>query len=280
MRHSTSLLLTALTICSHHHHGQVSGLPNALGSCAAGTEALLQTTSIVDLQAHGILNQEGGGPLFDYGIIMLLDGEVLFPSIEANFTTGDDHSLSFTIADGNQPCKGFLIRMDSADDTRTVDAILPIESIDPDTNMTTTGGVKVAPECQFGDFVAGVSHKDASQKREVNVNLNMADETDGLVLDVTVVIETSISRNISHWYYSRFILNAVKPEAVPTSAPETETPTQTPPTSFPSEEMTEAPTQSPVGSSANTHNKLLSTNSFVGWLLVSSLAVLCAVGSL
>jgi hypothetical protein len=276
MRHSTSLLLTALTISSHHH-GQVSGFPSYVGSCAAGTEALLQTTTILDLQTHGILNQIGGGPLSDYGITMLLNGQVLDPSTPAEFTTGDDHSLSFTVPDGNLPCKGFLIRMDSVVDAiRTVDAILPIESIDPDTNMTTTGGVKVAPECQFAELVAGVSHIDATQKQEVNVNLNMEDETDGLELDVTVVIQTSISQNISHWYYSRFILNAVKPEGVPTSAPETFGPTQVPTPGPVGEEM-ETPTASPAGSSAN-NNKLSTT--FVGSLLFSSLAVLCAVGSL
>jgi hypothetical protein len=280
MRPSTCLLLTALTISFHHHHGQVSGFPTAVGSCAAGTEALLQTTSIVDLQTHGILNQIGGGPLSDYGIIMRLNGEALDENllVSKDFTTGDDHSLSFTIADESQTFSGFLIRMDSVgdDSIRTVDAILPIESIDPDTNMTTTGGVKIPTECRLGELVAGVSHEDATPKRAVNVNLNMADETVGLELDVTVVIQTSISQNISHWYYSRFILNAVKPEGVPTSTPETEGPTQAPTPGPVAETEEEAPTASPAGSSR------ANNNNFVGWLLVSSLAVpvLCALGSL
>jgi hypothetical protein len=65
-------------------------------------------------------------------------------------------------------------------------------------------------------------------KQQIDVNLNMELPSQGLVFDVTVVIETSVARNISHWYYSQFTLNAVLPEDEPTAVPLTPGPTPAP----------------------------------------------------
>lgn len=215
--------------------------PGAVGSCAAGTEALLQTKSPSEqLKTHGTLNQVGGGPLTDFNLSLEFDGLVLEPGRSLDFETGTDHTLSL-IASGDS-FGGFLIRMESVDGTRTLDALLPIEIMDPNTNETGTGGVKVPSECLV-EFVAGVSHVNAERRQHIDVNLYMETPTEGLLLDVTVVVETSIARNVSHWYYSQYTLNAVRPEGQPTAAPIT--------TPVPTAALSSEPSENPTISSSD-----------------------------
>jgi len=208
--------------------GTAAAFPTSVTSCAAGTAALLQPDSPIDeLRVHGTLNQVGGGPLSDYNITVTLDDTVLDPNNPVDFISGIDHTLSVS---SSNDFKGFLIRMGSVDGTRTVDAILPIG--DADTALS-----KVAPSCKVIELVGGVGHKDALPKTQVDNLLNMGKLSDGLELDVTIAVETSINRNISHWYFSRYILNSIPDPNAPTASPTTKAPTDQP---------TDQPTQSPT----------------------------------
>jgi hypothetical protein len=167
----------------------VQGFPSAAVSCAAGTDALLQPNSLVDLQTHATLGQFGTGDLSEFGLRLELNGQALDPMTPIDFTSGETHRLTL-MAETNSSFTGFLIRMDSVDDARTVGAIQPAVEL--------TGGVKVSSACQTVELVAGVSQMDATPKSQVDMNLTMESPSQGLELDVTVVIETSMARNVSH----------------------------------------------------------------------------------
>jgi hypothetical protein len=216
----------------------VRGFPAATGSCAAGTEALLQTTSLVGaVQIHGSLNQVGGTALSDFNLTLTLDGEVLDPSVPVDFATGVDHELSLQADSVDNAFAGFLIRMQNSDSfTPTVDSILPALVEQPDGNFTSKG-VQVSQICRSVNLVGGVTHDTPKLKTIANMILNMDFETQALELDVTVVIKTNEVLNISSWYYSRYILNSVIVEEA-TTPPEI--------TPVPSEGPTAAPTSAPT----------------------------------
>eukprot|EP00980_Cylindrotheca_fusiformis_P029829 scaffold23911_cov127-Cylindrotheca_fusiformis.AAC.9 len=151
---------------------------------------------------------------------MTLNDQVLDPSLETDFETQKDHNLTL-IAEGSE-FAGFLIRMESPDGIRTIDSILPVETLDPSTNETSTMGAKVASICKQAYFVAGVCHDSPMRKTSVKLNLNMGSAAQDLVMDVSVVVQASISQNISHWYFSNYTLNAIS------GALDTYFPTQSP----------------------------------------------------
>lgn len=188
-----------------------NALPNGVVGCGAGTEALAFNDNI-----HATLIQVGGGPLSDFNLTMTLNDQVLDPNVPSDFEIQKDHNLTLT-AVGDQ-FAGFLVRMESPDGVRTVDSILPIETFDPITNATSTGGAKEAYMCKQAYFVAGVCHDSQAKKSTVELNLNMESVAENLVLDVSVVIKTNIDENISQWYFTSYRLNAVS-DAMDTTSP-------------------------------------------------------------
>jgi hypothetical protein len=116
---------------------------------------------------------------------------------------------------------------------------------------------------------------DQVTKQQIDVNLNMEVPSQGLVFDVTVVIETSVARNISHWYYIQFTLNAVLPEDEPTAVPITPGPTPAPAVE---KDVSEEPLASPT-ISKDDDDSSGSTMTFrtvvVAWLIGASLAKNC-----
>jgi hypothetical protein len=228
----------------------VHGFPMQAGSCAAGTEALLQTTSAVEgVQIHGSLNQVGGTALSDFNLKLLLDGKVLDPSVPVDFATGVEHTLSLQADSVDNAFAGFLIRMQNSDSfTPTADSILPALVEQADGNFTAED-VQVSQICRTVNLVGGVTHKSPKLKTVANMILNMDFETQALELDVTVVIKTKLTEteNISHWYYSRYILNSMviveEPSASPSLIEITPVPSEGPtaaPTSSPTATVTEA----------------------------------------
>jgi hypothetical protein len=170
-------------------------------------------------------------------MVLELDGVALDPNTPAVFTYEEEHTLSL-IANG-MTFTGFLVRMGAPDSARTIDSLRPIPE-------ETDSGVRIAFEtCHSVNFVGGVTHENAAQKSRVNMTLLMEEPSEELELDVSVVIQLNENLNVSEWYYSRYILNAVEPVNIP----EPDLPSQSP-SSMPTKESdasadappTEAPT--------------------------------------
>lgn len=203
-------------------------IPNGVVGCGAGTEALSFNDNV-----HATLNQVGGGPLSDFNLTMTLNDQVLDPNVPTEFEVQQDHNLTL-IASGEE-FAGFLVRMESPDGIRTIDSILPFETLDPITNASSTGGAKEASICKQAYFVAGVCHDSSAKKSTVELNLNMGSVAQNLTLDVSVVIKTNVIQNISHWYFTSYTLNAV---SIAMATPS--------PTTSPTIALTEAPTASNI----------------------------------
>jgi hypothetical protein len=194
------------------------------GTCLPGTDALLQPNSPIDLQTHGTLEQIGTGPIQDYGLRLEIDGRPLDPTAGASssFSFGEEHVLSLVSTNEAYQFTGFLIRLESPDGDRTIEALEPLEVELEDgsgVSISTNGDVQVEQKCRSVHFVGGVTHTSRALKQRVDVLLYMEGASSGLELDVSVVVKTSTSSNISEWYYSRFILDAVEATPAPSMAP-------------------------------------------------------------
>lgn len=201
----------------------VGALPYGVVGCGAGKEAVVTNFKIANY------TQVGGGPLSDYNLTIKIDDEVLNPNTPFDFEAFKDHKL--TLAAQGEPFSGFLLRMEGSNDGFTVDAILPIETLDPVTKTTNSGGAKEVYICKQAYFVAGVSHDSPVKKSVVEMILNMGSVTSNLILDVSVIAESSVGQNFSEWYFSAYTLNAVEgaidtppPTVSPVRSTETPTP--------------------------------------------------------
>ncbi|CAJ1945313.1 unnamed protein product [Cylindrotheca closterium] len=183
----------------------VGALPYGVVGCGAGKEAVVTNFNI------GNYTQLGGGPIANYNVTISIGNQVLDPNIPFDFEALKDHDLTLT-AHGD-PFSEFLVRLDGS---FTVDAILPTETIDPFKDATSSGGAKEVFICKQAYFVAGVSHNSPEKKSMVDLNLKMDSVTSNLILDVSVVAETSVEQNFSEWYFSSFLLNAVEGAAMTT----------------------------------------------------------------
>jgi hypothetical protein len=221
------LLMAAVSFFSFV--GEARGFRNFASDCSAGTDALLQPNQIVDLQTHAVLAQLGGVDLSEFGLKLELNGMALDVNTPTDFDVRSDHMLSL-VAEGAFYA-GFFIRLEATGSAETFGALQPLDD-----------SVQHVSSCEDPGH-AGVSHTENSRKQQTNMTLSMDMASAGLILDVTVVIETSVARNISHWYYSRFMLNSVIPEGQPTDSPTTLTPTKAPVADVPSETPTVMPTE-------------------------------------
>ena len=232
---------------------EANAFPTGAGSCSAGTDALLQPGAPASLRTHAILQQVGTGLLLDFGLMVLLDGVVLNGSSSSDFTYGEAHKLSL-MANNGMDFRGFLIRMEATDGARTIGALQPIAAQYANQTIA-SGGVQVSALCQSVEFVAGVTHTDRIPKNQVNITLTMPTASQGLLLDVTTVIRCDETQNISQWYYSRYMLNAVAPPGattpIPTALVPAPKPSTTPTNS--THEPSVAPVSMPAPSGAMAH---------------------------
>ena len=126
---------------------------------------------------------------------------------------GVDNSL---VLAGTSAFRGFLLRLGSTGPS-TFDAL----SGGSDSN------VQVATVC---DDVGGVCHNSNSDKRSITANLKMAESSNDMPLDVTVVVLNT--GGVSEYYYTAYTISAqamstpVAPSVLaPTISPTTPSPT-------------------------------------------------------
>ena len=183
--------------------GVADAFPVGAGSCTAGTGAIL-----TEGFSHATNMQVGGTALADSGLSVTLDGDTLVPDTATDFMIGEAHTLTIEASNGTT-FRGFLARIEGEDmffDTTT--------ALSPGDNNTE---VQVAvATCINVNRVGGITHTGNDDKSSISAILMLDEPAMGLVLDVTVVIRNSNAKDISEWYYSQYILNAVGP---PSSAP-------------------------------------------------------------
>lgn len=138
------------------------------------------------------------GELFEAGLEFYLAGLELNSSILTDeFPTNTD--LEIGILATTDSYRGFLIRLQVPDTTPPIDtssALLPTGgSSDPQTQIAS---ICVAP-------VVGITHLNPSIKDQSTGILNIPEEADNVILDVTVVLINS--PNVTIYFYSRFLVN-------------------------------------------------------------------------
>jgi len=160
---------------------------------------------------------------------------------------GVDNSL---VLAGTSAFRGFLLRLGTGSSTAsTLDSLSGSDS-----------NVQVATVC---NDVGGVCHNSNSDKSSITANLNMAESSNDMPLDVTVVVV--YSGGASEYYYTSYTISAqaastpvAAPVAPPVAAPvvppsaSTGAPTNPPTTPSPTSMSVPAPTLTPVATSKPT----------------------------
>jgi hypothetical protein len=174
------------------------------------------------------------GFLEDGAVVVTLNGETLYPVVQASFTVGEDHVL--TVSGG--AFRGILVRLEADNGVDTSAAL------SEDSNLLRDASVCTAP-------VVGITHNSNAVKNEAEVILRL-DEASEVSLDITVVILLDSAESI--YYYSAFALAAVDPSeadsSVPSGAP-SELPSSSPVSASdaPSLSPSVLPSSSPVSAS-------------------------------
>jgi hypothetical protein len=176
--------------------------PSGAGSCAAGTDAIL-----LPGQSHANNTQVGTTFLADFGINVKLNSEVLEPDTPTDFSTGVNHTL--TIVANNAPFLGFLARVEGSGDDVFLDTTSALASNSTDVQVALSTCINV-------NRVGGVTHTSNDEKMSVSAILMMDEPVMDLLLDITVVVRNINSQDVSEWYFSRYMLNAIGP---PMSSP-------------------------------------------------------------
>ena len=182
--------------------GFTNAFPTSTGSCDAGTGAILRPGF-----SHATNAQVGTGPLGDFGINVTLNGDLLVPDTPTDIMTMMEYNL--TIVASDNPFTGFLSRIEGSGDDPFLDTTSALAPYDSQAQVA-------VGTCIYVNRVGGVSHTNNDQKTSVSTKLQMDDPAAGLLLDITVVVRCVDALNVSEWYYSRYVLNAVSP---PTEAP-------------------------------------------------------------
>jgi hypothetical protein len=162
--------------------------PTGAGDCPARTAAVGGS----HLTATTITN----GDLNDFGVELLINGLSISAAAPFDVPIGQDHVWELV----SPGFRGFLLRLDGGDDEiDTIDALGPV--------LGMGGMVQVAEVCTR-QGVGGVTHRSRQLKNATSGSLRLDQESRGMNLDVTVVIENV--NGLSEYYYSSYILNAVK----------------------------------------------------------------------
>ncbi len=216
-----SLLPSLLPTSSAYSYG--------CGGCDGGQPAIGPPHLIGDSLTD--ITNVTNGTLAQGNLVVLLDGVALTPGVAAAFSTTQAHNLTLS---GTGGYKGLLFRLG-------VDSPTALTSAPTDFSLSLCGFC-------LAEQVSGVTHTSNSVKTQSTAILSYATPTKNIPLDVTVVIQNSLQ--ISIFYYTGFILNAVS-SAAPSPKPVAPTPTPVAPTPKPV-----APTRKPV---APTHKPLAPT---------------------
>jgi hypothetical protein len=232
--------------------GFANAFPTSTGSCDAGTGAILKPGF-----SHATNAQVGTGPLSDSGINVTLNGDLLVPDTPIDISTMMEYNL--TIVTSETPFTGFLARIEGSGDDPYLDTTSALAPYDTQSQVAVSTCINV-------NRVGGVSHTNKDLKTSVSNKLQMVDPAAGLLLDITVVIRNVDSQNVSEWYYSRYVFNAVSP---PTDAPTMMFPSEPTPDGAGGAEPTE-PTMTPTSSAVSMLSILAVTSASIGAFILST----------
>ena len=201
-------LLLSLICSATASPGMAAGCPAGMAACTGHT--ITSTNQTFE----------------EAGYSVTLNGIRLVAGQPAIIDVGVDNSL---VLAGTSAFRGFLLRLGSTGPS-TFDAL----SGGSDSN------VQVATVC---DDVGGVCHNSNSDKRSITANLKMAESSNDMPLDVTVVVV--YSGGVSEYYYTAYNISAQAmstPVAPPVAAP------VAPPSASPSASPVAAPVAPPPAS--------------------------------
>ena len=175
--------------------------PTGAGDCPAGEAAV----SGSHLQQAN--DQFRTGSLEEASIEFAINGVPLVPGTPFDAPIGTPHTWSLDVKNrmvepgdgGDRPFRGFLVRLEG-------------EDVDSGSAFITEGSDRFVGDAQRCDSqVGGVTHKENSEKWEVIGEFMLEEASEGMTLDVTVVIENRDSR--SAYFYTGYTLNAVDASA-------------------------------------------------------------------
>ena len=181
-----------------------STYPNFAADCPAGKAA-----------AEGHNPTSTTGTFEQAGYSVTLNGAPLVAGQPAIFDVGVDNLL---VLAGTSAFRGFLLRLGTGSSTASTFSSI---SGGNDTN------VQVATVC---GYFGGVCHNSNSDKSSIRAKLNMAESSNDMPLDVTVVVLNS--GGVCEYYYTAYTISAqamstpVAPSVLaPTISPTTPSPT-------------------------------------------------------
>jgi hypothetical protein len=185
-------MLTRLVIVSSLFAGALAS-PMGASGCEGGQSAVGGTHLSKTLKKEGVLA--------DGSLTFAIDGIPLDPETTMDIPIGVDHTWTLSVdLDGVQarPFKGFLVRLDG-NGVGVEDALLAISRSEE--------MVQSALACSAIDGIGGVTHTNNKTKTCVSGSLVLDEAMDGMIFDVTVVIE-NIQDKSAHFFNS-FAVNAV-----------------------------------------------------------------------
>lgn len=219
----------------------VSSYPNGAGGCA-GNMAAVGGYHLDDSNNRTVKN----GTLKEGAVQVTIGDEMLNPDTVANFTTGEDHTV--TIEAIQFSIRGALIRLEAPNGFNTTASLTP------------TVLMKEATVCVYP--VVGTTHMDNSDKIVLKSTLHFEKDVNSVILDITVVFINNPQGSV--YAYSRYLVNFVPPPTrSPSQAPIIDlrsAPTAHPQTKAPaSANATVVPTQAPVNITSNPSTKVTDT---------------------
>jgi len=199
-------MMSILLLCVSVLPFFADAFPTAAGYCQSGMNGINQG-------AHASArNLIGGGYIGDAGFEVLIDGQQVFEGVRFDLEAGVSHSIQ--LVSTRNIMRGFLLRLESSDGQSTKYSL-----------STTDSNAKVNFYCTNLN-VGGLSHVSRDPKTRIDGTLYLANASEDLTLDVSIVVSTISSYSSAEWYYSPLKLRAVAPNI--TISYETAAPTPSP----------------------------------------------------
>jgi hypothetical protein len=191
----------ALTVT--HLMALAQGLSTGAAQCHVGESS----AGGLHLRAANITT----GLLQEFGLEVLLNGQVLSDANATDFVVGRDHLLTLRSTTG-AIFRGLLFSLGAGDNRAdTTDAL--------DVAPESAAILRVASVC-IAEDVGGLTHVNNLGKTEAAGVLRMDEMDSNLILDVTVVIENR--NDVSSFYYTQYTLNAVEGDGSMEDGPQLE----------------------------------------------------------
>jgi hypothetical protein len=190
------MMLSRLVILSSLFAGGVLAYPSGAGSCVGGQSAVGGSHLGASLRKEGSL--EMGSLTF------AINGISLMSDTTMDIPIGMSHTWTLSVdMDGFQarPFKGFLVRLNGGG-VGVEDAL--DMAISRQNSM-----IQPAQACDDIEGVAGVTHVDSEEKTCVSGVLLLDEAADGMIFDITVVIENNSTKSASAHFWSSYTVNAV-----------------------------------------------------------------------